>query len=72
MSMKSLIGLGSLFGLDDEEAWVFDSASLGTWWASLLVWAYISTIVSRDFGLIGCSWDMDLVGVEVCFVPGGL
>ena len=65
MSMKSPIGLGSLFGLDDEGAWVFGSASWGTWWASLLVWACISTIVSRDFGLIGCSEDVHLVGVEV-------
>ena len=65
MSMKSLIGLGSLFGLDDEEAWMFGSASWETWCASLLVWACISTIVSRDFGLIGCSEDVHLVGVEV-------
>ena len=49
MSMRSSIGLGSL--------------SWGTWWASLLVWA--CTIVARDFGLIGCSEDGHLVGVEV-------
>ena len=27
------------------------------------------TIVSRDFGLIGCSGDVHLVGVEAGFVP---
>ena len=63
MSMRSPIGLGSPFGLDGEEA--FGSESWGTCWASLLVWACISTIVSRDFGLIGCSEDVHLVGVEV-------
>ena len=51
------------------------SGSIASWealWASSLVWVCCSTIVSRDFGLIGCSWDIDLVGVEVRFVPEGL
>ena len=30
MSMKSPIGLGSLFGLDEEKGWAFGSASWGT------------------------------------------
>ena len=36
-------------------------ASWGTLWASSLVWVCCSTIVSKEFGLIGCARDKDLV-----------
>ena len=51
---SSQMSMNSPFGLDCEEAKVSGSiASWETWWASSLVWACWSTIVSRDFGLIG-------------------
>ena len=60
MSMSS-----SSIGLDCEKAWV--SVLIASWetlWASSLVWACCSTIVSRDFGQIGSSKEVDLVEVE--------
>ena len=63
------------------------SGSIASWetlWASSLVWVCCSTIVSREFGLIGCARDKDLVwqigcargedlvGVEVGFGFAGL
>ena len=40
------------------------SGSIASWetlWASSLVWVCCSTIVSKEFGLIGCVRDKDLV-----------
>ena len=40
------------------------SGSIASWealWAYSLVWVCCSTIVSREFGLIGCARDKDLV-----------
>ena len=71
---SSQISMSSSFiGLDCERAWVSGLiASWETFWASSLVWACYSTIVSREFGLVGCARDKDLVGVEIGFAPEGL
>ena len=45
------------------------SGSIASWEtlrASSLVWACCSTIVSREFGLIGCARDKDIVWLEGC------
>ena len=51
------------------------SGSIASWetlWASSLVRACCSTIVSREFGLIGCSRDKGLVWLIGCARDKGL
>ena len=51
------------------------SGSIASWealWASSLVWVCCSTIVSREFGLIGCARDKDLVWRIGCARGEGL
>ena len=83
---RRLVPFSSRMSMRSSSEWAWLSVSFVSWeglWASSLVWVCCSTIVSREFGLIGCArdkdlvWligcarDKDLVGVEVGFGSEG-
>ena len=83
---RRLVPFSSRMSIRSSSEWAWLSVSFVSWEglrASSLVWACCSTIVSREFGLIGCArdediiWlggcarDKDLVGVEMGFGSEG-